>query len=491
MATPHTAIRLLLNGEPVVLDDVPPQTTLLEFLRRHRRLTGTKEGCAEGDCGACTVVVGSLSDGGGVIYEAVNACIQFVPMLHGRTVATVEALKGPAGELHPVQAALRDTHGSQCGFCTPGFVMSLYAAHLNGVPGTEQGIDDVFAGNLCRCTGYGPIVAAARAVREAAAPSWDLTRRGIEAEWLAAFEHGADLAYEPGAGAFHAPASADTLSRLFAAHPDATIVAGATDVGLWVTKQHRDLGTIIHVGRCRDLQCIEERDGTLLIGAGVSYSAAFEAIAEHYPDIGELFRRLGSVQVRNAGTIGGNIANGSPIGDSPPALIAAGATLVLRHGDARRELPLEDFFVDYGKQDRAPGEFVEAMRVPLPAEDTRLACYKISKRFDQDISALCGCFNVTVADGTVNAARIAYGGMAATPKRAANVERALIGAPWAEATIETAIPAFEADFTPLTDMRASADYRMAAAKNLLRRYFLESHLPLGATRIVGRGAEAA
>ncbi len=480
-------VTFLLNGEIKTLAGISPTATVLNFLRRELRLTGTKEGCAEGDCGACTVVVGELR-GERVTYRAVNACIQFVPMLEGKALVTVEGLKGPAGALHPCQQALVDNHGSQCGFCTPGFVMSLYAAHVGEARPSHQRINDILAGNLCRCTGYGPIVQAADAMYAHGAPAWDVARRERERELLQRIAHRDTVAIEHAGQRFFSPATVGDLARLYRQHPDAVIVAGATDVGLWVTKQHRELATVIHIGRVAELQRIDESGGRLRIGAGVPYTDAEATIARHFPDFGELMRRLGAVQVRNAGTMGGNVANGSPIGDSPPALIALGAELVLRLGDARRRIPLESFFLAYGKQDRAPGEFVESIEVPLLDDPERLKCYKLTKRFDQDITAVCGCFNLRVQGGICVEARICFGGMAATPKRARAVEAALTGKPWTAATVEQALAAFERDYAPISDMRASAAYRMRAAKNLLLKYFRESSHPLAETRLVGRHA---
>jgi xanthine dehydrogenase small subunit len=439
----------LLNGETVrVASD--PTTTLLDWLRERRGLTGTKEGCNEGDCGACTVMVRDETGA-----RALNACILFLPQLQGKAVVTVEGLAAPDGTPHPVQSAMVAHHGSQCGFCTPGFVVSMATAHLNG----RRDFDDQLAGNLCRCTGYAPIIRAAEAAADAPVPGH-----------LAAPPELPVADADPKGTAFR-PSSADALAEWYAAHPDATLIAGATDVGLWVTKQLRDLAPVAFLGGCADLKTITVTDTEIRFGAMATLTDVLEAVRPHHPDMAEMIRRYGSVQVRNAATIGGNIANGSPIGDSPPALIALGATLHLRHGAARRSLPLEDFFLAYGKQDRVPGEFVEA--VSIPRQPDRLKCYKLSKRFDQDISAVCGCFSLTVTDGTVTAARIAFGGMAGTPKRASAVEAALIGQPWTEATVRAALPAFEADFTPLSDMRASAAYRMEAAKGMLLRYFHE------------------
>ena len=443
-------ISFLLNGDPVTLTDPSPTATLLDWLREDRGLTGTKEGCNEGDCGACTVMV---TDQGGA--RAVNACILFLPQLDGRAVRTVEGIAGPDGTLHPVQQAMIDHHGSQCGFCTPGFIVSMATAHLNG----RTDHDDQLAGNLCRCTGYAPIVRAAEVAAEAPVPGWmaeDLRKLPAPVR---------------NSAPYLMPRTSDELATWYAEHPDATLIAGATDVGLWVTKQLRELQPVAFLAGVDDLKGIEITGDSVRIGAMATLTEAGEALAPLHPDFAEMIRRYGSVQVRNAATIGGNIANGSPIGDSPPALIALGATLHLRHGDTRRDILLEDFFLDYGKQDRAPGAFVEA--VSFPRQPDRLKCYKLSKRFDQDISAVCGCFNITVTDGIVTEARIAFGGMAGIPKRASHVEQAVTGQPWTAETVEAAWDAWAQDFTPLSDMRASAAYRLETARNMLTRYFLE------------------
>ena len=437
-------ISFRLNGEAIELAGVSPTETLLDWLRERRRLTGTKEGCNEGDCGACTVMV---SDAQGA--KALNACILFLPQLHGKAVRTVEGISGPDGTLHPVQRAMIEHHGSQCGFCTPGFIVSMAVAHLNG----ESDFDTALAGNLCRCTGYAPIIRAAEAAAKEPVPEW--LREDM-------------VAVAPAAAL---PESSDELAALLEREPETVLVAGATDVGLWVTKQLRELSPVAFLHRCRDMQQVEEFEAGLRIGAGVTLDRLMREMRDRHPSFAGLIRRYGSVQVRGAATIGGNIANGSPIGDGPPALIALGAVLHLRKGDVRRELPLEEFFLEYGKQDRAKGEFVEA--VTIPAQADRLRCYKLSKRFDQDISAVCGCFNITVEDGVVSGARIAFGGMAGVPKRASHVEAAIVGQPWTLETVEAAAEAWETDFTPLSDMRASARYRLEGARNLLTRYFHE------------------
>jgi xanthine dehydrogenase small subunit len=481
-------LSLVLNGEPLEVRGLDPATTLLDFLRRERRLAGTKEGCAEGDCGACTVTVGELDGTGGIRTRALNACIVLMGMLEGRSVTTVERLRGKDGAPHPVQRAMVDSHGSQCGYCTPGFVMSLYAAYQNGHGTAAASVDDLLAGNLCRCTGYGPIVTAARAAYDYPRPAGEAEATAGEVARLQAIAHRETVALDAAGTRFYAPATPDALAELCERHPDATILSGATDVGLWITKQHRRIAAFVYTGRVRELRSVSQEGQTLRIGAGVAWADLEQIVGRHHPDFGELLRRFGSVQVRNAATVGGNIANGSPVGDGPPALIALGATLVLRKGAARRRIPLESFFLAYGKQDRQPGELIEAVEVPLTAPPERLRCYKVSKRFDQDISAVCGCFNIDAGSGAVRSARIAFGGMAATPRRAAQVEAALAGQPWTQATIMAALPAFERDFTPISDLRASAAYRMQVAKNLLVRYFHESQHPLRETRLVGHGA---
>ncbi len=436
-------VTFLLNGETLQVDAAPTRT-LLDWLREDRGLCGTKEGCNEGDCGACTVMV---TDADGA--KALNACILFMPQLHGKAVRTVEGIAGPDGALHPVQQAMIDQHGSQCGFCTPGFIASMATGHLQG----RRDHDDVLAGNLCRCTGYAPIVRAADAAAGQPVPAWMYDN--VPSVDVAAY----------------APQSLDALAEWYAANPDATLIAGATDVGLWVTKQLRDLPKVTFLNGCAELRSVTTNTDTIHFGAAVTMTEVLAAMVEDHPSYAELIRRYGSEQVRNAATIGGNIANGSPIGDNPPALIALGAMLHLRHGDATRDLPLEEFFITYGKQDRAPGELVTGITLPRNAPDLR--CYKISKRFDQDISAVCGCFNITVSGGIVTSARIAFGGMAGTPHRAAAVEAALIGQHWTAQTINSAAPRFAEDYTPMSDMRASAAYRLEVAQNLLQRYFAE------------------
>ncbi len=485
-------LRFLLGDELIEIAACDPTLTVLDWLRLERRLTGSKEGCAEGDCGACTVVVGRL-DRGRLRYEAINACIRFLPTLDGCQLLTVEHLKRADGSLHPVQQAMVDCHGSQCGFCTPGIVMSLFALWLNEDAPSVARIEDALAGNLCRCTGYEPIIAAAQRI---SAGGGDRPDREAVTARLSDLADDATLALSGPGGRFFAPATAGGLADLVAVHPRATLVAGATDVGLWVTKGMRRLDPVIFLGRVTALREIADRGDHLVFGAMATHAEVRPVLASLSPQLDELMRRFGGEQVRNAGTIGGNIANGSPIGDLPPALIALGARLVLAKaapdGLSRRDIPLEAFFLDYRKQDRREGEFVETVIVPRPRPDALIHVSKISKRFDEDISAVCGAFLLRLdSAGRIAEARLAYGGMAGTPKRAGAAEAALTGRRWDEAAVNAAIAALASDFTPLSDMRASASYRLTVAGNLLRRFLIETTQPDVETRVAGQLAEAA
>lgn len=476
-------ITFLVNGARHNTSGIDPTLTLLAYLRETQHLTGTKEGCGEGDCGACTVVIGELVDGT-VRYRAINACIEFIAMLQGRSVWTVEGVRHAGQALHPIQQAFVDSNGTQCGFCTPGFVMSLFAAYLNRWEGEPQ-IDDLFAGNLCRCTGYKSIVAAAEQVWGQRLLTEDTARIDGDKMALCAIDSKETVVLRQDGRQFFSPGTTDDLVALYADYPDATLVAGATDVGLWVTKQHRRLGTLIYLNRIADLKRIKVFPDHVSLGAAVTHSDALPVLSDHIPAFGELLRRFAAVQVRNSGTVVGNIANGSPIGDTPPALMVLGAQLVLRHNEAQRTVDLDDFFIAYGQQGRVPGEYIESVDIRLPSDPGSVRFYKISKRFDQDISAVCGCFYVERSEGVISRARIAFGGMAATPLRAKAVEAALEGQPWTQETIEAAVGAFDKDFTPISDLRASAEYRSAVSKNLLRRYYLESFLPPEKTQIAG------
>ena len=514
-------IRFLLDGRLMCVEDLPRTTTVLEYLREVAHRTGAKEGCAEGDCGACTVVLGELNATTGRIeYRAVNSCIRFLPTIDGHELVTVESLSAPEDAPHPVQQAMMDHHASQCGFCTPGFVMSLFALYLQEPAPDRERVMEALSGNLCRCTGYRPIIDAGVEMGRYPTPArW--SREGTDAAHCESLrtirrEHSLRL---PG---FFAPRTVDELAAELEKEPKSLVLAGGTDVGLWVTKQLRELPPIVYVGAIEALKQIR-RDGDFIeIGAAVSLTDGWRELVSVYPTLAEMAQRFGSPPVRNSGTLCGNLANGSPIGDSLPVLIALGAELVLRRGAAPeanspgsasfaagahlagaagasstsgahaasagsaastataqpnvgvrvRTVSLEKFYLGYQRTALEPGEFVTAVRVPARVPGW-VTAYKLSKRFDQDISALAVAFAVQVEAGHVTSARIAFGGMAAVAMRAAATERFLIGAPWNESSIEAAVEKLAEDFKPLTDMRASSAYRLQSAGNLLRRFYFE------------------
>jgi xanthine dehydrogenase small subunit len=446
---------------------------VLQWLREDARCTGTKEGCAEGDCGACTVVIGELDAAGELQLKPVNACIQFLPTLDGKALFAVEDIAPASGVLHPAQQGMVDCHGSQCGFCTPGFVMSLWASyerhHDAGEVPSRQQLADELSGNLCRCTGYRPILDAGQAMFRAAPVRLD---RAPVIAALQALQSAPPLHLASG---FHAPRTLAEFAALRAARPQARVLAGGTDIGLWVTKQFRDLGELLYIGEVAELKRVEVDDDHIVIGAAASLEEAWQALANEWPTLRDVWLRFASLPIRRAGTMGGNVANGSPIGDAAPALMALGAVVVLNRDGQLRRLALEDFYLGYMKNALRPGEFVQALEVPRRgARAQAVRVYKISKRFDSDISALCAGLAIDLQGANVAEVRIAYGGMAATVCRAARAEAALRGQPWTEATLKAGMAALAQDYTPLSDMRASADYRLQVARNLLRRFWLET-----------------
>lgn len=464
------SIRFVLDGDIIELRDVDPTRTVLQFLREDLHRTGTKEGCAEGDCGACTVVLADRDTDGEIRLRSVNACIQFLPVLDGKELITVESLARGGSALHPVQKSMVDNHGAQCGFCTPGFVMSLFALYETcGEPGRRD-IDDALAGNLCRCTGYRPIIAAAEAMHSYAPNGVE----HVHADMIRALERDQGLRLTHDDRMFLAPRSVSELIDALEEFPDATLLAGGTDIGLWVTKQHRVLDAVIYTGNVVELRAMSRSATHLEIGAAVPLTDAIVAIIEAYPEFDEMFRRFASPPIRNAGTLGGNVANGSPIGDSMPALMVADATVVVCGANGNREVPLDAFYHAYQVNDLRAGEFVKSIRIPLPAHGDIVTCYKWSKRFDQDISGVCTAFRLRLDGDRVNSIRIACGGMAETVRRARKCEAALIGQPWNERTLDAGIAALSGDFAPISDMRSTADYRMRVCQNLLRRFYLES-----------------
>nr|WP_218176126.1 xanthine dehydrogenase small subunit [Pseudomonas gingeri] len=463
-----------------------PNLTVLNYLREHLGKPGTKEGCASGDCGACTVVVGELhTDDSGterIRYRSLNSCLTFVSSLHGKQLISVEDLKHQ-GQLHSVQKAMVECHGSQCGFCTPGFVMSLFALQKNSEAPDSHKAHEALAGNLCRCTGYRPILAAAeQACCNKPADQFD-AREAQTIACLKAIAPTETGELNSGDKRCLVPLTVADLAELYGSHPEARLLAGGTDLALEVTQFHRPLPVMIYVGNVAELKRVETFDDRLEIGAATPLSDCYAALKAEYPDFGELLQRFASLQIRNQGTLGGNIGNASPIGDSPPLLIALNAQLVLRKGSGSRTLALEDYFIDYRVTARQESEFIEKIIVPRASAEQRFRAYKVSKRLDDDISAVCAAFNLRIENGVVADARIAFGGMAAIPKRARACEAALVGAAWNLAGIERACRALAEDFTPLSDFRASKEYRLLSAQNLLRKYFIELQTPHIETRV--------
>lgn len=484
-------IQFLLNNELCSEHALDPNLTVLNYLREHLHKPGTKEGCASGDCGACTVVVGELeTDPQGqdsLRYRSLNSCLTFVASLHGKQLITVEDLKHQ-GKLHSVQQAMVDCHGSQCGFCTPGIVMSLFALQKNSLDADSHQAHEALAGNLCRCTGYRPILQAAEQSCSRRRPDqFDQRQAQTIARLRSIAPTQTGELHTPELNNGHmrclVPQTVADLASLYEANPQARLLAGGTDLALEVTQFHRPLPVMIYVGNVAELKRIEHFDDRLEIGAATPLTDCYAALNKEYPDFGALLQRFASLQIRNQGTLGGNIGNASPIGDSPPLLIALGALVVLRKGDTRRTLALEDYFIDYRVTARQESEFIETIIVPKTSAEREFRAYKVSKRLDDDISAVCAAFNLHIEDGVIRDARVAFGGMAAIPKRASACEAALNGLPWTAETVEEACAALAKDFTPLSDFRASKEYRLLSAQNLLRKYFIELQTPHIQTRV--------
>jgi xanthine dehydrogenase small subunit len=478
-------IRFIRRGERVALDNVPPDRTLLELLREDLACTGTKEGCGEGDCGACTVVLGELAPASGaqggesVRFRAINSCIRLAHSIDGMALWTVEDLVDPEGKLHPAQEAMVQCHGSQCGFCTPGFVMSLFGMYQNyvrhGEPITREMAQEELSGNLCRCTGYRPILDAAQRMAQFPGLAVDEKRllaqlQAVRAESVAI----ETVQTEWNQGGYLAPTTLAALLTDRAAHPDAQIVAGCTDVGLWVTKMHMRFPKVLDVTQVAELRRIEAYDHHIAIGAAVTLADGFEALVAERPQLKTFASRFAGLPVRNSGTLGGNVANGSPIGDSMPLLIAMNAHVVLLSTRGHRDMPLEDFYTGYRKTVLAPDEVLAWIKVPRPGRHEFLRAYKISKRYDDDISAVCLVINMTLDQGTVARVSIGAGGVAATPARAVRTEALLRHRPWSADAAMLAAATLREEFQPISDMRASAGYRSEVLGNLMQRCWLES-----------------
>lgn len=469
-------IRFLLNDELISLEGCSPELTVLEFLRTNKGRKGTKEGCASGDCGACTVVVVEPADGQ-LRYTSLNSCITFVGTLHGKQLLTVEHLRH-SGSLHPVQQAMVDLHGSQCGYCTPGFIMSMFALYKSCDMPTRSDVERALAGNLCRCTGYRPIIDAALSLAgQGARDHFSATEVDVRDRLIQITKDAPGASLTCGDRRFYIPSNSDELASLLQAYPQAKLVAGGTDLALSVTQQLQQPEVLIYTGRVAEMAVVKEIDGALLIGGGVSYSRAEPLLHKHFPAFAELLDRLGSLQIRNQGTLGGNIANASPIGDTPPVLLALNARIHARSGNRCEAIPVDDFFTGYRQTALPEQGFIEQIEIPLQPE-RELYVFKISKRLDDDISAVCAAFSLEIDDdGVVVDARLGFGGMAATPARAINAEKALIGQPFTETGIQAAQQALASDFSPIDDVRASGEYRLLVAQNLLLRAVLEQNNP--------------
>ena len=469
---PVKTLRFIRRGEVVSLRNVPPERTLLELLREDLGKVGTKEGCGEGDCGACTVVLGE-AENGQLRYRAINSCIRLAHSIDGMALWTVEDLAARDGKLHPAQQAMLECHGSQCGFCTPGFVMSLFGLYQNhickGEAITRALAQEELSGNLCRCTGYRPILQAALAMGELPPVLLDETALLQKMEQLAAVSAGpeADSAYK-------SPVTLAALLATRAAHPKAQLVAGCTDAGLWVTKLHRQFDEVLDVTRVRELRRIEDQPGQLAIGAAVTLADAFAALVKDRPQLHNFAARFAGLPVRNSGTLGGNVANGSPIGDSMPLLIALGARVVLMSAHGQRDMPLETLYTGYRQNVMSADEVLAWIRVPKAIAGETMRIYKISKRYDDDISAVCLALKLQIENARVQSASIGAGGVAATPVRAVQTEAALAGQPWTLQTVQRVIAVLRAEFSPISDMRASSAYRSEVLGNLLQRFWLES-----------------
>jgi len=486
-------IQFLLNDQMINLTDIDPNTTVLQYLREYQLKTGTKEGCGSGDCGACTVVIAELIPNKNTLsYKSINACITLVGSLHGKQLITVEHLNKSkcAGkpQLHPVQKHMVDNHASQCGFCTPGIVMSCYALHKNNQTPNRKEVLEALAGNLCRCTGYRSIIDAA--MQSTADIESDVTSDATIIEnqaiikQLVGIDSNPSLDFQSDDKTFYAPKNVQELSDYLLDNPASTLVCGGTDLALNITQNLAEIDRLVYLGNVAELNELVEEPKSINIGAAVTYDKFEGVLGSAYPELGKMIERIGSTQVRNTGTLGGNVGNASPIGDMPPALIALGARMTLQLGSKMREIAVEDYFTGYKQTLLNQSEFIKSFKIPKPSPNQLLKVYKISKRFDDDISAvLVACF-LQLEEHQVISVRIAFGGMAAIPKRAKNCEAALMGKVFNQQNIDRAKQALEIDFSPMSDVRASAEYRIKVAQNVIQRFYLEITDNAGHQRVV-------
>ncbi|WNN46366.1 xanthine dehydrogenase small subunit [Winslowiella toletana] len=462
-------IQFLLNQTLITEQHIDPNLTVLNYLRQHQRRSGTKEGCASGDCGACTVTLGNEVNGE-MRYETINSCLTLVSTLQGKQLITVEDVK-QGNQLHSVQQAMVDCHASQCGFCTPGFVMSLFTLQKNSSSWDRHQTEQALAGNLCRCTGYRPIVDAARQACESSEDDTFDRQQASVAQQLQALKNPQLQQIEWQGHRCLLPKTVAQLTELYLQYPDARLLAGGTDLVLQISQQYKSLPLLIALEQIDELQQCEINAQEIVLGAAASLTACYHFLTDKLPGFSEVLQRFASLQIRNQGTLGGNIANASPIGDTPPMLLALDAKLILQSGEQQRRLPLSQFFLSYRKTALQPGEFIRAIVIPNVTTSHNFHAWKVSKRLDDDISTVFAAFNLQIVDGVIVEARVAFGGMAEIAKRASACEQQLSGQQFDLRTLENACRALAIDFQPLSDFRASADYRLQVAKNLLRRYY--------------------
>ena len=463
-------VKFVLNNEICELNNPDPNQTILNFIRTKLKKTGTKEGCAEGGCGACTVVLGELKKNQ-IIYKAINACIAFIPTLQGKQLLVVEDLVTEKGDLHPVQEAMVKYHGSQCGFCTPGFVMSLFSMFKNYNSYNNELIKDSIAGNLCRCTGYRPIIDAAKSLNKID-KSDQFTKNKKNIIKLLKKINLKNISIENKGKKYFSPRTIKELKKVIKKNSNSHFLSGGTDLSLIVTKERKDINNIINLQAIDELDFIKEKNNNIEVGAATPLIKFEKFILKYYPDFNSVLKRYGSVQIRNVCTIGGNIATASPIGDTLPILLSLNSEIVIETTKNKKILPLKNFFLSYRKTRLKKGEFIYSIKIPIYKNNVFKA-YKISKRFDDDISSLCASFNLEIVNKKIKKAIIAYGGMAEIPKRATNCENFLNNTNLSLDSFEKAKIFLEKDFAPIDDMRATKDYRIEVAKNLLIKFFLE------------------
>ena len=463
-------IKFVWKNKIYSINEPDPNETILNYVRLKLKKTGTKEGCAEGGCGACTVVLGELKNNN-IIYKAINSCISFVPSLEGKQLILVEDLVKKNGTLHPVQDAMIKYHGSQCGFCTPGFVMSLFAMYKNFSSYSNEKIYDSISGNLCRCTGYRPIVDAAKSLNKVSKLDQFYNNRKKTLKLLKKIDS-KNLSIKNGNKKYFSPKNINQLKKIIKKNPNSIFLSGATDLSLQVTKERKEINNIISLNSIKELKFIKKKNGNIEVGASTSLKEFELFIKRYYPDFNLILKRYGSDQIRNVGTIAGNIATASPIGDTLPLLLSLDAKIVLQKISNKTVLPLKKFFISYRKTRLKKGEFIHSIIIPI-FKNNIFKAYKISKRVDDDISTVCASFNLEIINNKIKSVKIAYGGMAPIPKRAINCEKTLVNSSLSEESFNKAMKKLEMDFAPIDDMRASKSYRMEIAKNLLIKCFLE------------------